>query len=310
MIGRKGILSGLLVMLLSTSISAQAPGDKAAAVVNGESILQSEVKLILDQRPLATPVPEEQARAIRRAALDMLIDDALMRQFLRKNVAPANPAEIEATVEKVKASLKEKNKTLEEFLREEKQTEQQLRADIATEIQWKTYLSTKYTEVETRSYYEQNKPYFDMVRVRAGHILVRVSANDSITDRQQARLRLENIRQEILSGKIQFQEAARKYSQCPSRDQGGDIGFFSYKFMVVDPFARAAFNLRVGDMSDIVATDFGLHLIKVIDRDNGKPSSYDAMRDVVRKTMAQEEQLFQRILAEQKRIAQVQVLMQ
>ena len=62
----------------------------------------------------------------------------------------------------------------------------------------------------------------------------------TVADLRRVESELETIRQEIVAGKLDFGEAAKKYSDCPSKDKGGDIGPFPYKFVVVEPFARAA----------------------------------------------------------------------
>src|SRR5439155_5908089 len=121
-------------------------------------------------------------------------------------------------------------------------------------------------------YYDANKVFFDKVFVRASHILLKIAPNAAPAERQAATAKLQAIRQQILAGKLDFAKAAQQYSDCPSKTNGGDIGPFPYKFAVLEPFARAAFAMKVNDVSDVVATDFGLHLIKVTNRDNGTPS--------------------------------------
>ncbi len=206
--------------ILTGRASAQAPGDaKIAARVNDEVITQAEFQAVLDSRPSPVPVSKELQQEMRKAAIEMLTDDLLVRQFLRKTVAPAE-------------------------------------------------------------------------------------------EKQKAKAKLATIRQEIVAGKIAFEDAARKYSDCPSKEKGGDIGNFPYKFVVVEPFARAAFSAKKGELTDIVATDFGFHLIKVTDRSAGEPSLFEEIRDVIRDVMAQEQELHQRILADQKKTAKIEVMVQ
>src|SRR5262249_46642442 len=149
-------------------------------------------------------------------------------------------------------ALKKKTMTLDQFLREGKQTEEQFRQDLAARIQWKHYLGTRFTDVQAKNYYDANKVFFDKVFVRASHILVKLAPTATAAEKQTARAKLETIRQEISAGKLDFAEAAKKYSDCPSKDKGGDIGPFPYKFVVVEPFAKAAFAMKKGDVSDIV----------------------------------------------------------
>jgi peptidyl-prolyl cis-trans isomerase C len=298
--------------LCALQACAQAPvtQEKPAAHVNGEAIAMAEVRAVLEARPSPVPLTAAQQRELRQSALDMLVDDLLMRQFLRKNALPAQPAEVQKEIEDLKDALKKKTMTLEQFLREGKQTEEQFRQDITARIQWKHYLSARFPEAQAKSYYEANKVLFDKVFVRASHILVKVGPTASAADKQNARAKLETIRQEILAGKLDFGEAAKKYSDCPSKDKGGDIGTFPYKFVVVEPFARAAFAMHKGDVSDIVSTDFGLHLIKVTDRTQGETTTFESVKDSVRDVIAQDMELYQSILAEQRKGAKIEVHLQ
>src|SRR5438270_12407139 len=79
--------------------------EKAAAHVNGEAIAMADVKALLEARPSPVALPAAQQRELRQAALDMLIDDLLMRQFLRKNALPAQPAEIQKEIDELKGAL-------------------------------------------------------------------------------------------------------------------------------------------------------------------------------------------------------------
>jgi peptidyl-prolyl cis-trans isomerase C len=88
--------------------------------------------------------------------------------------------------------------------------------------------------------------------VRASHILV-------ATEKQ-----AKDIKDAIEQDMISFEDAAKKYSQCPSGQRGGDLGYFGRGQMVPE-FEKAAFSLPVGQVSDPVKTSFGYHLIKVTD---------------------------------------------
>lgn len=96
-------------------------------------------------------------------------------------------------------------------------------------------------------------PNLDVTEVRASHILVKT------------RPEAVKIRKEIINGDISFEEAAEKYSLCPSSVNGGDLGYFK-RGQMVQPFSDVAFDLKVGQISDPVGTKFGWHLIKVVDK--------------------------------------------
>jgi parvulin-like peptidyl-prolyl isomerase len=294
-------------------VSANIPAatDKAAARVNGEMISMAEVKTLLDQRPYPVSLTEEQKKALRQAAVDMLVDDVLMRQYLAKNAPQVAPAEVTREYQDVVESLKKQKKTVQDLLREAGQTDAQLRKDIVARLQWKAYLRARMPEAEVKKYYDDNKPFFDKIFVRASHILVKVPSNATVEQKQALRQKAEAIRQQVVAGKIDFAAAAKQYSECPSKDKGGDIGQFPYKFVVVEPFARAAFALKVGAVSDVVTSDFGYHVIKVTDRTQPKDvQPYEQIRESIREVWAQDVELFQRILAEQRKNSKIEVYLQ
>lgn len=92
-------------------------------------------------------------------------------------------------------------------------------------------------------------PNIDVQEVRASHVLVKT------------RKEAVQIKKDIQSGNITFEDAARQYSLCPSGQKGGDLGFFNRRQMV-QQFSDAAFDLKVGEISDPVGTQFGWHIIK------------------------------------------------
>jgi parvulin-like peptidyl-prolyl isomerase len=295
-----------LLLAAAGAVSAQAPGDRRAAVVNGEPIMMSEVDAVIKatiQSP--TPLSDLQRKEVQSTALNMLVEDMLMRQYLRKNAPAASAADVDKEVKELVASLAKEKQTLPDFLKQTGQSEAQLKADIAARIQYKNFITPRLTDQAIKQYYDANKIFFDKVLVRASHVLLKVAANASQNDRQMVYNRIVAIRQEILEGKIQFQDAAKKYSDCPSKDNGGDIGLFPYKFAVLEPFAKAAFSMKVGDVSEVVATDFGYHIIKVTDRTQGQASNFEAIKNEVKEIFGQE--MYQMIINQQRRDAKIEM---
>lgn len=92
-------------------------------------------------------------------------------------------------------------------------------------------------------------------QVAAKHILV--------ASKQEAEDLLKKIKND--NENLTFEKAARKYSKCPSKMNGGDLGFFG-KNMMVKEFENVAFNLKIGEISEPTETQFGWHLIKVYDQ--------------------------------------------
>jgi peptidyl-prolyl cis-trans isomerase C len=285
---------------------ASATPAKLAAVVNGEPIPMEEVERFLKDRPVPPQLSDEQRRQLRFEIVGMLVDDHLLQQFLKTNAPPVKEADVNKWLVELEAGLKSQGHTLKEFYQERGVTEQQVRKNVSNMLQWVNYVNLKVTEADLKHYYEENKDFFDQVSVHACHILVRVAPTASPAERQAAKAQLQGLRQQIVSGKLDFSEAAKKVSQCPSKAQGGDIGYFPRKFAVEESFARAAFALKAGDISDVVETDLGYHLIKVVDRKQGQTSSFAKIKDEVREVAAEE--MRQNLLAHQRKTSKIEIL--
>jgi len=104
-------------------------------------------------------------------------------------------------------------------------------------------------------------------KIKASHILISYMNDAGIVDTAAAELTMDSVLTELKSGK-DFAEVAKKFSDdTGTKDKGGDLGFFERRMMVQE-FDEAAFNLEVGEVSDVVRTNFGLHVIKVTEKES------------------------------------------
>lgn len=134
------------------------------------------------------------------------------------------------------------------------------------------------TDEEANKYYEENKDAFsEPATVSAKHILV--------TTEEEA----FKIKEEITNGSLTFEEAAKKYSTCPSKEQGGNLGAFS-KGMMVPEFEKAAFESEIGVVTNPVKTQFGYHLVLVEEKNEASAKSFDEVKDSVINQLLQERQ--------------------
>ncbi len=128
-----------------------------------------------------------------------------------------------------------------------------------------TQLATEKVEIskeEVDEFIEKNKEELTLPeRVEARHILLLFEPNDDDAAKAEKKKKLEGLRKEILDG-ADFAEVAKKHSQCGSAEAGGNLGTFDRSRMV-PPFAEAAFSQKVGEIGDVVETQFGYHIIKV-----------------------------------------------
>lgn len=153
-----------------------------------------------------------------------------------------------------------------------------MKREILTQLAIKRVLSeVKVTEDEVKDYYKANKETFSAPKqVHAKHILV---------DTEEKALL---IKKEIEGGKA-FEEAAKEYSSCPSKEQGGDLGSFS-KGQMVPEFEEAAFTQEIGSISAPVKTQFGFHLIKVEDKTESATKSFEEVKESILNKLVQERQ--------------------
>ncbi|MBX7104973.1 MAG: peptidylprolyl isomerase [Gemmataceae bacterium] len=295
-----------LAWIAAAGLAAAQFGPKPVAVVNGEPIPRSELDAVLKLRPQAlTPLTAAQNRAIYEQVITMLVDEVLIRQFLVKNAPPANPAEVDKQFAGLLEGLKKQGRTLADFCKENQQTERQVRAGIENQLRWQAYAAAKITDAELKKYYAESKDFFDKTTVQCSHIVYRVPSDAPPVEKANAEKKMREMREQLVAGKITFAEAAQKYSHCPSATKGGNLGSIFRKMMVEEPFAAAAFKLKPGELSDIVWTDFGVHLILVTDRKPGEGSDFAKVREDVRDCCAEEMRM--NLLAELKKAAKVEI---
>jgi peptidyl-prolyl cis-trans isomerase C len=141
-------------------------------------------------------------------------------------------------------------------------------------------------EADAEAYFNLNVAQFRTPdEVSARHILLQVGPNDNEVIRQEKSNRIEQILAEAKQGG-DFAALAGQYSEGPSKSQGGDLGYFRQGAMV-QPFDSVAFSLKVGEISDVVETRFGFHIIKLEDKRLGVQQSYEAIKDSLMYTMRQ-----------------------
>lgn len=162
---------------------------------------------------------------------------------------------------------------------EYKKTVEKLAKEILIQMTVNKVLSeVTVTDEEVKNYYANNKEKFvEPASARAKHILVE--------DEEEAK----NIKKEIESKVISFEDAAKKYSSCPSKEQGGELGNF-HRGMMVPEFEDAAFNGEIGKITEPVKTQFGYHLILVEDKTEEKEKKFEDVKDAVTSQLIQQAQ--------------------
>jgi peptidyl-prolyl cis-trans isomerase C len=274
--GILGLFCVTLAIRNAPALQPPVPSDSIAATVNGESITLEEIDAVLEATLRGATLTKAQHRELRRAILEDLIDEKLLRQFLNKQVPKVDSAELEAQMAALKANLIKENDTLEDFLKRSHRSEVQLRDEWKARLQLAQYVRELASDEKLRAYHAAHRDHFDKVQVRASHILIRAGGQSSPVDRAAAKEKLQRIREQIVKGHLSFGAAARKYSQCSTALKNGDMGFLARRGLPEDePLARTAFALRVGEVSSVIESDRGVHLLTVTERKPGKPTAIE-----------------------------------
>lgn len=137
----------------------------------------------------------------------------------------------------------------------------------------------KVTDEEIKKFYDENKDklFKRPEQVKASHILCGVDPKATKEDKEKAKEKAEKLLKEVKAGK-DFAELAKANSTCPSKAQGGDLGFFG-KGQMVPAFESAAFALKPGEVSNVVETQFGYHIIKVTEKKDAGATGMDEVKD-------------------------------
>ncbi|MEM6878629.1 MAG: peptidylprolyl isomerase [Bacteroidota bacterium] len=268
----------MLLIFFSTSIYAQendgAIIDQVIAIVGSEYILLSDLEeqyaLMASQNQ--GPMPED-ARGV---LLNQLLTGKMLYHQSKLDSVEVSAEEVEqqleARIERILSFMNYDEQQFEDYYGQTvAQTKEQFRADlreqIATErMQGQVIRSVRVTPSEVREFFAQipadSLPYFNS-EVEVGEIVMAVEPNEE--SKNSARERLEALAQQIQAEEITFADAARANSMDGTRQAGGDLGW-ARRGKYVPEFEAAAYNLEPGEMSGIVETEFGYHLILLQER--------------------------------------------
>ena len=133
---------------------------------------------------------------------------------------------------------------------------------------------------DLQKYYTENAPrYTSTEERRASHILVKVDAGASSADRAKAKTKAEGLLVDVKKNPAAFADIARKNSDDPgSAEKGGDLDFFGRDGLAAKPLEDAAFKLKADEISDVVESDFGYHIVKLTARRGGEKKPFEAVR--------------------------------
>ncbi len=210
--------------------------------------------------------------------LEQIVDQRTVLEHLRRTKQAASDHAVDAEVKQLTAQLAARKTTLAEHLASRRITEQALREDLHWRLSWRKFLDKTITDEALEKYFLDFRGHYDGRRLRVSQILLLATQDDD------SRIALEKklvvIREQIESGELSFADATKKYSQAPSARDGGDLGFLTRHGEMHPSVAQIAFNLKVGEMSGVVYSPHGLHLLKCTDIEPGTRTWQDARKEL------------------------------
>jgi peptidyl-prolyl cis-trans isomerase C len=264
---------------------------RLVATVNGKPIVVEQVfnlyrmnKDMLLRR--GRTLNEQDDQALRAQSLEVVIADELLYQAALANRVPVPAQELEAGVKKFRARAGSEE-AYKKFLAESKLSEADVRREIGRNIQTEAYrkslvTGTGVTEDQAKKFYDANaqKGMFDVPeQVHVQYILVKATEKDPESVRIDARKRAEDAAKRAAAGE-DFGTLAKQYSQDPTADRGGDIGFFP-RGVMFPKFEQLAFAGKPGDVTPVFETPTGFNVMKIIEKSAEATKSFDEVKSAL-----------------------------
>jgi peptidyl-prolyl cis-trans isomerase C len=258
-----------------------------AVSVDGEVLKKSELERRIKEKikMFKDKIPVDKQKEARENIKKQLTNEFIIRTLLINEMAKkkieVSDQEIKVFTDKIKASLPP-NKTLDEFLKANKVSKEEIvfGAKVAKFANLEIGNIAKPTQKEISKFYKDNSEKFvapESVHVR--HILVAVNKGDNDKIKAEKKEKIENLRKQLLKGD-DFAELARKNSDCPSKEAGGDLNFIR-KGQTVKPFEDAAFSQEKNVIGPVITTEFGYHIIQVLDKKPAKKIALETVKDKI-----------------------------
>ncbi|MFH2218699.1 MAG: peptidylprolyl isomerase [Pseudomonadota bacterium] len=280
-----------------SSAAEESDSEGNVAIVNGTVIpkedLDRETTRVYQQLSISgQSLSESQLKEIRTEILETLISKELLFQESQKKGIKIEDDAVNNQMNALKARFPneiefknalEKMELSEAALKSEFSKGLAIQQFIDQEIVQKVTVSDE----EIKAYYDENPKFFKKSeQVKASHILIKVEPGADDATKTAARNKLVDIQNKIKKGE-DFEALATQYSEGPSAPKGGDLGYFG-RGQMVKPFEESAFGLKPGEVSDVVETRFGYHLIKVVDKKPETILSSAETKDKIQQYLVQE----------------------
>jgi peptidyl-prolyl cis-trans isomerase C len=283
-------LVGLCAVALLAACTVKDPNNPKFIVAEAKGIKITKAELTEKQKSYlsrynVTPdqVPAEQLASLTKRILEQEIQQRLLVAAAKDEGLKPDPEKVDAQFKQLKARAGTEE-SYQEQLKKSGMTEAKLKEDIGNYTLLEQLLKKKVPAVadpkmeEVEAFYKSNEDKFKQPEsVRASHILVKVDPKADKVVKDQKRKIIDAARARVVKGE-DFAKVAQEVSEDPgSGQQGGDLNFFRHGEMVPE-FDKIAFGSKVGTLSPVFETQFGLHFMKVTDHKDARVVSLDEAR--------------------------------
>ena len=280
----------------------------AAATVNGVDITESELaeqlkpqlkKISAQAGQLPASFIEQYRKQLRSQVLERMIIERLLDEEAKQAKIEITDEQVTSYISEIAAEQGLSLEDLKALVKAGGQGFEQWKQYIRRGLPYQKLMEARWagkinvTSQDANQYYKENKSEFEVPeQVRASHILIKPDTAEPNSDPNQAkataRAKIAELLAQIKDG-ADFAELAKANSSCPSGAKGGDLNFFR-RGQMAPPFEKAAFELEVGQVSNIVETRFGYHIIKVTGRKDAGVVSFEQARDDIIKMLTKRKQ--------------------
>jgi peptidyl-prolyl cis-trans isomerase C len=266
------------------------------ARVNGEAVKKADFDRMVHtiEARAGQPIPPDRRDEILRGALDQLVVYTLLSQESKNRQIKIADAEVDKKVQELRSQFPTQE-AFDKALKERGLTLDLLKHDAFVDLSVSKLMDTEMasqitaTDQEAKDFYEKNPDKFKQEEsVRASHILIRVDQNADAATKKKAKAEIDAVLKQARAG-ADFAKLAQEHSQDGSAAQGGDLNYFG-RGKMVPAFDEVAFALKPGQISNVVQTQFGYHVIKVTDRKGARTVPYDEASGQIKQFLTQQRQ--------------------
>lgn len=269
-------------VLLLTAVSplqearAQSGKPTVLVTVNRRPITDQD----LDRMYLSRRVPTEHQANLRQPFLEEMVDAELLREFLAAKKIKPNARVVSSQIEQIRKVAAQEGDA-DKILQARGYTAESLRREFELPVAWQAWIEQTWQGDKLTAFYAERRQEFDGTRVSARQIFLKMKEPVGSPEHTAALEQLREIRSRILRKELTFEEAAREFSESPTRDRGGDLGEFTWSGRMPESFSRVAFSQKPGEISEPFSTRAGVHLCQLIRKTPGDLALEDVRKEVL-----------------------------